>query len=201
MLEPPANTASYDEDRDLLDACRAGREDAWASLVTKYERLIYAIPLRMGLTHDDADEVFQDTFAALAQSLDAIRDGRRLAGWLSTVARRHAWHTLRRGRTETTFSDLGDDQDDASVLTLIDTAAALRAPERSATDAAELSMWLDSGLRLLGERCRELLQALYLDPREPAYAAVARALGIPLGSIGPTRARCLEQLKRHLHDE
>ncbi len=183
-------------DEGLLQACRDGNTQAWQRIVDKYERLIYAIPLRMGLSHADADDVFQNTFSSLAQSLDAIRDESRLAGWLATVARRNAWHLLRKGKAETPFTDVDGDADDGP--SLLDTATALGVPENNVTENWELSLWLDGGLKTLSERCRELLQALYLDPREPSYAEIVTALGIPLGSIGPTRARCLEQLKTAL---
>lgn len=174
---------------------------AWQQIVEKYERLIYAIPLRMGLSHADADDVFQLTFSTLAQNLDVIRDAAKLGGWLATVARRNSWAALRRQRDEVTFADVQADRPSGEANSVLDTATALGAPEQSVTEQWELSLWLDAGLKQLAERCRELLQALYLDPRQPSYAEIVQRLGIPLGSIGPSRARCLEQLKQKLQGD
>ncbi len=186
------------DDNALLQACRNGDTAAWQQVVEKYERLIYAIPLRMGLSRADADDIFQLTFSTLAQNLDVIRDAAKMGGWLATVARRNAWAVLRNQRGELTFADVQADRQPGEADTLLDTATALGAPENNVTEQWEMSLWLDTGLRQLGERCRELLQSLYLDPNEPSYAEIVQRLGIPLGSIGPTRARCLEQLKQKL---
>lgn len=189
------------DDNALLHACRNGDSAAWQQVVEKYERLIYAIPLRMGLSRADADDIFQLTFSTLAQNLDVIRDGAKMGGWLATVARRNSWAILRNQRGELTFADVQADRQPGEVDTLLDTATALGVPENNVTEKWELSLWLDAGLQQLGERCRELLQALYLDPNQPSYADIVQRLGIALGSIGPTRARCLEQLKQKLQGD
>ncbi|MCS6846985.1 MAG: sigma-70 family RNA polymerase sigma factor [Anaerolineae bacterium] len=180
----------------LLAACRAGDADAWQRLVEKYERLVYSIPLRMGLDRDEAADVFQLTFAALIQSLDAIRDESKLGGWLATVARRQSWAVLRRRRAEITFADVAP-QDDPS---LAERARTLGMANTDQIQSWELALWLDQGLAKLTDKCRELLTALYLDVSEPSYAELAERLGIPIGSIGPTRARCLERLRGILQE-
>jgi RNA polymerase sigma factor (sigma-70 family) len=179
---------------DLLSACRAGDSEAWQRLVEKYERLVYAIPLRMGLDRDEAADVFQLTFAALIQSLDAIRDESKLGGWLATVARRQSWALLRRHRDEIALADVAP-QDDPS---LAERARTLGMADAGQIQSWELSLWLDQGLAKLTRKCRELLTALYLDVSEPSYAELAKRLGISIGSIGPTRARCLERLRQIL---
>lgn len=184
---------------DLLRACRAGDATAWQRLVEKYERLVYAIPLRMGLDREEAADIFQLTFAALLHSLDAIRDESRLGGWLATVARRQSWAALRRRKAELNLEDLTDTgpQDAPSWAEYAD---ALGMSDAHQLEAWELALWLNQGLAKLSRKCRDLLTALYLDVSEPSYADLSARLGIPLGSIGPTRARCLERLREALRE-
>jgi RNA polymerase sigma factor (sigma-70 family) len=147
-------------------------------------------PLHYGLSNDEAADVTQLTFTILLQSLDTLRDDSHLASWLCTVARRHSWRVLKRGQHETL------NEVDAEFL---HTGAKLMSqPDRDEIEYWELVSWLEQGLGLLGMRCRELLQALYFDDQHPAYTELAARLGLSVGSIGPTRARCLAQLKQLL---
>ncbi len=181
----------------LLPACRAGDATAWQQLVARYERLVYSIPLRMGLDREEAADVFQLTFSALIHSLDAIRDESKLGGWLATVARRQSWAVLRRRKTEVSFADVAPPEDPAL---LDERARTLGMTDANQIQSWELSLWLDQGLARLSDKCRELLTALYLDVSEPSYAELAERLGMPVGSIGPTRARCLERLRQILQE-
>jgi RNA polymerase sigma factor (sigma-70 family) len=201
QLASPTSPAALDQvtDGDLLRGCRAGDPAAWRAIVERYERLIYSIPLRMGLDRDDAADVFQLTFTALLNSLEAIRDPARLGGWLATVARRHSWATLRRQKAQVSLTDLEAGGEGA----LASDASALGMPLAGAAGLQgwELALWLDQGLAKLAGRCRELLTALYFDATEPSYADLSTRLGIPVGSIGPTRARCLERLRQVLQGD
>jgi RNA polymerase sigma factor (sigma-70 family) len=170
-------------DQSLLQACRRGDARAWQQIVDRYERLVYSIPLNFGLRHADADDVAQTTFTALLKSLDAIEDEERLGAWLATVARRQTWRLVERQRRES--------PDDHAHLDRITT-------DDDARTKVERLEWLHQGLSLVDDRCRELLTSLYFDDSEPAYAVVAARFGIPIGSIGPTRARCLQKLRTHL---
>lgn len=173
-------------DHNLIRACRAGDAHAWERLLDKYERLVFSISLNYGLTMDDAADITQITFTILLQSLDTLPDGVRLAPWLATVARRHTWRLLARNRREA----VNPEEDLAGKETL---GGAVDHTER-----LELAEWLSYGLSMLDERCRQLLIALYFDAEQPSYAQVADHLKIPVGSIGPTRARCLEQMRQRL---
>lgn len=173
-----------DHDAQLLDGCRRGDAVAWRELVGRYERLVFSIPLRYGLSREDAADVCQLTFTALLEQLDSVRDGTRLGGWLATVARRHAWRLLTRSRHERLDGDAGADVVDA---------------DEPLADVERL-VWLSDALLTLGPACRELLLALYFDAAEPSYAEVAQRIGRPVGSIGPTRARCLARLRLALGD-
>lgn len=173
-------------DHNLIRACRAGDAHAWERLLDKYDRLVFSISLNYGLTMDDAADITQITFTILLQSLDTLPDGVRLAPWLATVARRHTWRLLARNRREA----VNPEEDLAEKETL---GGAVDHTER-----LELAEWLSYGLSMLDERCRQLLIALYFDAEQPSYAQVADHLKIPVGSIGPTRARCLEQMRQRL---
>jgi RNA polymerase sigma factor (sigma-70 family) len=173
-------------DHDLIRACREGDPGAWERLLDKYERLVFSISLNFGLTTDDAADVAQITFTILLQNLDTLPDEIRLASWLTTVARRHSWRLLARDRRES----VNPEADLAGTETLVGIV--------DDSERWELAEWLSYGLSLLDERCRQLLLALYFDVEQPSYAQVADQLNIPVGSIGPTRARCLKQMRKGL---
>ncbi len=178
----------YASDRDLILACRKGERGAWESLLNKYERLVFSIPLNYGLSRDDAADIAQITFTILIQSLDSLDDESRLGAWLATVTRRHTWRQMERNRRQST----GRERDVAEGAVLLGESG------DESIERWELIEWLDHGISLISESCRKLLLALYFDPRQPSYAEVADWLGMPVGSIGPTRARCLERLREAL---
>ena len=178
-------------DRDLILRCRQGSAGAWHQLLNKYERLVYSIPLRYGLSRDDAADVAQITFTILIQSLDSLAEDSRLGPWLVTVARRHTWRLLERNRRESASEHLES-------ADLAESAVLLGKSDADSIEHWELSQWLDAALSKLGDRCRELLLALYFQPERSSYAEVAADLDMPIGSIGPSRARCLKSLRQAL---
>lgn len=186
MPQTARNDILLQTDHDLIRACRAGHARAWERLLDKYERLVFSISLNYGLPVDDAADVTQITFTILLQNLDSLPDGIRLAPWLATVARRHTWRLLARNRREA----VSPEEDLAGNETLGGTV--------DYSERWELAEWLHYGLSTLDERCRKLLLALYFDMEQPSYAQVADQLNMPVGSIGPTRARCLEQMKQNM---
>lgn len=189
---PVRTTHSVGEsDRDLILRCRQGSAGAWHQVLNRYERLVYSIPLRYGLSRDDAADVAQITFTILIQNMDNLAEDSRLGAWLATVARRHTWRFMKRNQRETASERLeGADIAESVVL--------LGKSDADSIEHWELSDWLDAGLSQISERCRKLLLALYFQPEQPSYAEVAEQMGMPLGSVGPTRARCLERLKQVL---
>ena len=174
-------------DRDLIRACGSGNARAWERLLDKYERLVFSISLNYGLTTDDAADVTQITFTILLQNLNTLPDEICLSSWLATVARRHTWRLLARNRRESVNPDEDLARNEALEGTLDD------------RERWELAEWILQGLSMLDERCRQLLLALYFDAERPSYTQIADHLKMPIGSIGPTRARCLEQMKQSLH--
>jgi len=175
-------------DRDLILACKVGRARAWDRLVAKYERLVFSIPRSYGLSREDAADVSQATFIALVGGLDSLTGESNVKAWLATVARRHTWRLMEKGRREGT----GREDDLADTPWLLG--------HEKPSERWETIDWLDAGLSQMGEPCRKLLTALYLDASEPSYAEVSRRLDMPVGSIGPTRARCLQRLRAVLGD-
>lgn len=190
-FDAPAAAAVPDSttDDDLIAACRRGDARAWNELVDRYERLVYSIPLNNGLSRDDAADIAQTTFTILLQSLDNLHAGSRLAPWLATVARRHTWRLARRRRREPVHptADLAEEP-------------ALHGSVMPDEDRSFRTAWLHDGLAHIGERCRALLLALYFDDDQPAYDEIAARFGMRVGSIGPTRARCLARLREVLGD-
>ena len=183
--------ARAESDRDLIRRCRQGSAGAWQQVLNNYERLVYSIPLRYGLSRDDAADVAQITFTILIQSLDTLPDDSRLGPWLATVARRHTWRFLERNRREIASERL-------DYMGLTQSAMLLGKHDADSIEHWELTEWLDAGLSKISQRCRELLLALYFQPEQYSYAEIVEHMGMPLGSIGPTRARCLKRLKQVL---
>jgi RNA polymerase sigma factor (sigma-70 family) len=179
---PKHSPAEAPSDADLLVACRAGDERAWQQVLDKYERLVYSIPLNYGLDREDASDIAQITFTALIRSLATLRDDSNLGGWLALVARRHTWRLIQRRKQH-------------APAPLDDEAMALLPGRTNTLERWELVEWLERGLALMGERCRQLLIALYFEADEPSYAEIAQRLKMAEGSIGPTRARCLQRLR------
>jgi RNA polymerase sigma factor (sigma-70 family) len=176
-------------EHELIERCLGGDDAAWSELVARYQGLVYSVPRRMRLSEADAADVFQTVFMLLFQRLSSIRDPSRLGGWLLTTATREAMRAARRGARAPRLEDDAASPDEA----LAD-ARPLADEDREAIERAQM---LRSALAELSERCRTLLEA-FLEEDEPNYRDVARRLEIPIGSIGPTRARCLARLRELL---
>jgi RNA polymerase sigma factor (sigma-70 family) len=181
-----------ESDRDLIRRCREGNAGAWHQLLNKYERLVYSIALRYGLSRDDAADIAQITFTILIQSLDSLAEDSRLGPWLATVARRHTWRLLERNRREAASERL-------EATDIAESAVLLGKSDAESIEHWELTEWLDAGLSKISENCRKLLLALYFQPERSSYAEVAERLDMPIGSIGPSRARCIKRLKQMLN--
>jgi len=174
-------------DRDLILDCRNGDLGAWQRLLDRYERLVFSVPRRYGLSREDAADITQLTFTILFQRMDTLSEDSTLGAWLTTVARRHTWRRLDRKRRE----EAGWYASSSEKILSADTGT-------EDIERWELTEWLDYGLSLVGKPCQDLLSALYLDPKQPSYAEVAARLGMAVGSVGPTRIRCLKRLRRIL---
>lgn len=167
------------EHAQLVARCKAGDERAWASLVHEFGPLVFAVARRVGLSEDCCEDAAQATFAALARGLGGIQEPAAIPGWLSTTARREAIR-LSKDAAKRRGTALEHDPEAAS--------------EAAWIDEIETHHRLRAALGQLGPKCRDLLRALYFEGLNPEYREVADRLGMAVGSIGPTRKRCLAKL-------
>ncbi len=170
----------------LVAAAADGDEASWDALVEAFNGMLWAIARSYRLDSADAGDAVQTTWLRLVENLGRIEDPRRLPGWLATTVRRECLRILRRSGRESVG---GADALEAGVL-VADTPPVDDALLTHERDAA---LW--RALSALGDRCRQLLRVLMATP-PPSYAMVSAALDIPVGSIGPSRGRCLDQLRR-----
>jgi RNA polymerase sigma factor (sigma-70 family) len=177
-------------DKELLVACRRGDESSWQVLVDRYQRLIYAIPRRAGLSEDQASEVFQEVFVTLFEKMNDINEPDRLHAWLVTTARRKTWRLLTKERSLHP-GKIGDADGAEEALTDVVDNAPL--PDDTLVRLAEQHR-VRTALSALDPRCQKLIAMLYYRPEPAPYSEIAVAFGTSEGSIGPTRARCLKKL-------
>jgi RNA polymerase sigma factor (sigma-70 family) len=184
-----------ESDQQLVLACRRGDQLAWERLIRRYQRLIYAIPLRAGLDEDYAAEIFQDVFTTLFQKLNDIEQPEKLQAWLVTTTRRKTLHEITKAQVRKQ-SQVNTDEP-PHVATLVRDGAPL--PDEQLLILEEQHR-IRTALSSLDDRCKTLLEMLFYLAEPPSYADIAAILGIPEGSIGPTRARCLAKLLRMLNN-
>lgn len=179
-------------DSSLIARCLEGDEAAWEVLVRRYANLVYSIAGRAGLSEDEAADVFQAVFVIVWRSLDLLSEPQAFPGWLATIARRETWR-LARGRARRARRDEQMTSDpSARVLP----SRPPRADE--ALEKVERAALVQHAVAALDGKCRELLTILFWEAPPPSYDEIAERLGMRLGSLGPTRGRCLEKLRRRL---
>lgn len=180
------------EDAELVARCRQGDGAAWATLVGRYQRLVYAVVLRAGHDEHTAADVFQTVFSRLLQHLPRLAQPERLQAWIVTTAKREALLARRLGQRTVSMS--ADDDESAGPAAAVADTAPLA--EDALSDLQQLNR-LRQSLDRMDERCRSLLLLTFADEDEKLpYEEIASRLGMPIGSIGPTRARCLQKLRR-----
>ena len=168
---------------ELLDAARGGSDDALSRIVTEHSPLLWHIARAAGLSAGDAEDVLQTVWLRLLAHLDDIRTSAALTGWLVVTARREAWRVRAAGRKQIPAEGEALDA-------LPDRGVGPQ--EQVLIDDQRRTMWVAIGQ--LSARCQELLRVVAFVPR-PDYSAVAAELGMPIGSVGPTRGRCLAKLR------
>ncbi|MBN1310001.1 MAG: sigma-70 family RNA polymerase sigma factor [Anaerolineae bacterium] len=173
---------------ELIEACLKGNNQAWEALLVRYQRLIYSIPLRYGLPEHDANDVFQNVSLLLLENLDRLRDRQRLGAWLIVTTQRECWRMLRQQRRVTLFPMSREMEEQ------------IPGKQHSEEDflMLERQSIVRSAVGHLGTACKQLLKLLFYSEPRLSYAEISRRLGIPEGSIGPTRARCLGKLMKVL---
>jgi RNA polymerase sigma factor (sigma-70 family) len=173
---------------DLLSAARAGSEDALGQIVNELSPLLWQVARSAGLSQGDAEDVLQTVWMRLITHLDSIHDAGALTSWLVTTTKREAWRVRAAGRKQ-----LPADQDVFAGLP----DKGPGSEEQVILEDQRRELWAAIGM--LSRRCQELLRIMAFAPR-PDYATVAAALGMRVGSIGPTRGRCLAKLRVLLAD-
>lgn len=169
----------------LIGRVRAGDQTAWDMLVTAYVGLVWAITRNHRLSHGDASDVSQTTWLRLVENLDRLDDPSRVGAWLATTARRECLRTLRLSGRQVLVEDEAElDRGSDTQQPEVD-APLLREEEAAAVRVA---------FAKLPDRCQQLLSLLMAD-NPPSYEELSAALAMPIGSIGPTRGRCLEKLR------
>lgn len=167
----------------LVRAAAGGDQQAWGALVDRFSRLIWAIARNHRLCADDAAEVSQTTWLRLAEHIDRLQDPSKVGGWLATTARHESLRILRGAGRQVPIGD--DMPEPASQAPAVD--------EQLLRDERDTVLW--RAFSRLPERDQALLRMLVGDPL-PSYEEIGAALDMRVGSIGPTRARCLERLRR-----
>jgi RNA polymerase sigma factor (sigma-70 family) len=170
--------SQHESAAQLVARCRAGDEQAWADLVERYSRYVYAIAVQgFRLDEHDADDVFQEVFARVYERLDTLREDEAVRPWIAQLTRRLCIDRLRSGGREVAA--------DASEL-----------PEAAADDVLgqlEESFDVHEALAGLPEHCREILDRFFA--RDESYRAIGEALELPAGTIASRISRCLVKLR------
>lgn len=166
-----------------------GDQAAWDEIIERYSPLVWNICVRYQLNRHDIDDVGQSVWLLLVENIASLREAAALPGWLATTTKRECLRILRAGRRHEHADLPAEDQMPSD-------------PDAMAIDeeviVAERNAALRAAFAELPPRCYQLLSMLVSDP-PPPYAEISAKLGIPVGSIGPKRARCLERLRRSPH--
>ena len=171
----------------LVARARNGERQAWDALVERYAPLIWSICRRYRLEAADAEDAAQNVWLKLVDQLDSLRDPAALPAWLATTARRECGRILRTARRP---RDAGH-----ALAAGVTPDNHAQAAEQDLL-AAERHAALREAFGQLPRGCQQLLVPLIEDPAL-SYAEISASLGVPVGSIGPSRRRCLDKLRRH----
>ncbi len=178
---------------ELLAAVRAGDDGAWQQLMNRYVRLLWSVTNSCRLSEHDGQDVIQTTWIRLLENLDRIREPENLHHWLAITARRECWRVS--GRAARAPQLLGD-----SVADVVHALPADDEPVDAALLRREQDAELWAAIEQLPETQQRVVRAL-ADSAEPTYDEIATALGVPRGSLGPTRHRALRRLRVLLQED
>ena len=179
-------------DTALFEACKTGDEAAWDSLVDRYQRLIYAIPRRAGLSEEQCADVFQEVFLTFFQKIDEIEQPERIRSWLVSTAKYKTWGAIRTRKGN--YSALSEEEYETEIQNLADSSPIAE----SVLIELEQQHLIRRAVNDLDERCRKILSMIYLADAAASYAMVAEAIGVGETSISPLRSRCLKKLEKML---
>jgi len=180
--------AAWDDER-LVKECLRGDEQAWSLLIDKYKALIYSIPVKYGLPPHEAADVFQATCAELLMRLPQLREPRALPKWLMQVAH-HESYRCKRQQQRVVSRDAETDLPEPETPAIAETVLQQTQEEQMLREA----------MSVLSPQCRRLVELLFFETPARPYAQVAKELGLALGSIGFTRQKCIDRLRRQLDE-
>lgn len=169
-------------DSKLVARCLEGEAEAWEALITRYRRLIYSIPNKFRFGPADCDDVFQTVVVKLLEHLGDLKDESKVSSWLITTTTRYCIQVRSLKQRDVSSEEGLDVEPDPG-----DTTEEIHI-------RADREQKIRDSIQELSGRCRRLLELLSADPR-PSYTEISATLGIPVPSIGPTRARCIEKLQ------
>jgi RNA polymerase sigma factor (sigma-70 family) len=170
-------------DPELVGLCLKGDPKAWEALILRYRRLIYSIPVKFNFTTADASDVFQAVCLKLIEHLRELKDESKVSAWLITTTTRQCIHVRSQRMRESSSEDDFEEPADAAVNV---EDVQIRTQEQQN---------IRSAVNNLPDRCRRLLELLYFETNSPTYEQIGKMMNMPIASIGPTRARCLEKLR------
>ncbi len=171
-------------DAELIRLCLEDDQNAWEALVLRHQGLVYSTALEVGLPADDAGDIFQEVWLELHRSLRRLRNPNALPRWLIIATRRLSWKVAVRNRR--IIAEIPPDLVDPWSL-----------PDES-VEFMQCRARVEGALQRLGDPCAQLLRLLFLEWPRPSHRAVAQRTGLAMGSIGPTRNRCLAKLRKVL---
>jgi len=180
------------DDARLVALCRSGDQAAWDTLVERYQRLVYTIPRRAGLSEDQASDVFQEVFLTLFQKIGELDRPERVRSWVVTTAKFKTWSVVRNSRGS--YSPASDEEMENEIAAIAD-------PSPLAEDVLieiEEQQMIRTALERLDEKCHKILSMIYLRQPAASYAEVGSAIGVGETSISPMRSRCLKKLGKLL---
>jgi RNA polymerase sigma factor (sigma-70 family) len=175
------------DDTRLVKECLRGNEEAWSLLIDKYKALIYSIPVKYGLPQHEAADVFQATCAELLVRLPELREPRALPKWLMQVAH-HECYRWKRQQQRMVSRDAEPDLPEPETPAIAE----------SVIQQTQEEQMLREAMSSLSPQCRRLVELLFFETPARPYADVAKELGLAVGSIGFTRQKCMDRLRRQL---
>jgi RNA polymerase sigma factor (sigma-70 family) len=181
-----ANKEIAAEDERLVQECLSGDERAWNTLIDKYKRLIYSVPVKYGFSPDEAGDIFQNVCIDLFTNLSKLRKIESLRSWLITVATHKCFHTKKQKKNDVELDAM--EQEVAEEIAAAPIVMQEIQEEQTVRDA----------IQRLTPRCAELVRLLFYEQPPMPYTDVAQKLGLATGSIGFIRGRCLNRLQKIL---
>jgi RNA polymerase sigma factor (sigma-70 family) len=187
LAKAPKKASAAWNDTRLVKECLSGNEEAWSLLIDKYKALIYSIPVKYKLSRPEAADVFQATCMELLIRLPELREPRALPKWLMQVAH-HECYRMKRMNQRVVSRDAEPDLPEPQVPAIAETLVQQTQEEQILREA----------MMVLTPQCRRLVELLFFETPSRPYTEVAAELGLAVGSIGFTRQKCIERLKRQL---